>query len=120
MRKAGFGRIINIASTHGLVASVEKVGCVAAKHGLVGLTKVVALETAADGITCKAIGSGWVRTPLVEKQIEALAERESIDRAAATEKLLSAEQPSRRFTDVGDIGALVAFLCSPASQNITG
>lgn len=120
MRDAGYGRIVNIASTHGLVASVEKAGYVAAKHGLIGLTKVVALETADQGITCNAICPGWVRTPLVEKQIDALADKDGIDRQAATERLLSAKQPSKRFTDVSDIGALVVFLCSNAAQNITG
>lgn len=120
MRDNHFGRIINIASVHGLVASVEKAAYVAAKFGIVGLTKVVALENAVHGITCNAICPGWVRTPLVERQIEALAERESLSLEAATEKLLSAKQPSRRFTDVSELGALVQFLCTPVAHNITG
>lgn len=120
MRRRGWGRLINIASTHGLVASMNKSAYVAAKHGLVGLTKTVALETAQSGITCNAICPGWVRTPLVEKQIEVLAKNtgESVEDAAR--KLLREKQPSGRFTTVEQVGGLAVFLCGEAASNLTG
>lgn len=120
MKAKKWGRIVNIASAHGLVASPEKSAYVAAKHGLVGLTKVVALEAANDGITCNAICPGWVLTPLVQKQID--------DRAKASGKsvreeevaLLSEKQAMHKFTRPENIGALAAFLCSDAAESITG
>ena len=120
MRKRGWGRLINTASTHGLVASVNKVAYVAAKHGIVGLTKVVALETAKSGITCNSICPGWVKTPLVQKQIEARAKNEGIPIAQAEHDLLAEKQPSERFTTVEQIGALAVFLCSEGAANLTG
>lgn len=120
MKECGFGRIINIASVHGLVASAEKAAYVAAKHGIVGLTKVVALENAENGITANAICPGWVRTPLVEKQIEALAAKSGISIEEATVKLLEEKQPSKRFTEVEQIGEMAVFLSGPAAANITG
>lgn len=120
MRKRGWGRIINIASTHGLVASKNKAAYVAAKHGVIGLTKVVALETAEEDITVNAICPGWVRTPLVEAQISDLATRESISQEEAARKLLAEKQPSLRFTEVDDLGAMAVFLASDAAANITG
>jgi 3-hydroxybutyrate dehydrogenase len=120
MRERGWGRIVNVASVHGLVASVHKAAYVAAKHGLVGLTKVVALEAAGAGITCNAICPGWVLTPLVQRQIDAYAEREQVDDAAASAALLAEKQPSRSFATPGQIGRLAAFLCSDAADQITG
>lgn len=120
MRKAGWGRIINIASVHGMIASAQKVAYVAAKHGVLGMTKVVALETAGQGITCNSICPGWVLTPLVQKQIDAIAQRDRIDNAAATAKLLGEKQPSKQFVLSEDIGAMVLFLCSPAANQVTG
>jgi len=120
MRQRGWGRIINIASVHGLVASTNKVAYVTAKHGLVGLTKAVALECADSAITCNAICPGWVRTPLVEAQIAQRAREQGISLSRATEDLLCEKQPSGRFTEVEQLGALVAFLCSDAAANITG
>ncbi|MGC2324227.1 MAG: 3-hydroxybutyrate dehydrogenase [Terriglobales bacterium] len=120
MRRRGWGRLINTASTHGLVASINKVAYVAAKHGIVGLTKVVALETAKSGITCNAICPGWVKTPLVAKQIEARAKNEGIPIAQAEHDLLAEKQPTERFTTVEQIGALAVFLCSEGAANMTG
>jgi 3-hydroxybutyrate dehydrogenase len=120
MRQQGWGRIINIASAHGLVASVEKSAYVAAKHGLVGLTKVVALETAESGITCNAICPGWVLTPLVRKQIDARAANTGATAEQASAALLAEKQPTRRFTTVDQIGGMVLFLCSDAAANLTG
>ena len=120
MRKRGWGRLINMASTHGLVASTNKVAYVAAKHGIVGITKVVALELATTGITCNAICPGWVLTSLVQKQIDDRAAREKIAQKVAEHNLLAEKQPSVRFTKVSDIGGLAVFLCSDAAQNITG
>lgn len=120
MRRANWGRIINIASTHGLVASVEKSAYVAAKHGVVGLTKVVALETATTAITCNAICPGWVLTPLVEKQINDRASREKISVEQAKADLLSEKQPSHEFATPEQLGALAVFLCSDAAAQITG
>lgn len=120
MKSAGWGRIINIASAHGLVASVNKSAYVAAKHGLIGLTKTAALELAGSGITCNAICPGWVLTPLVKQQIEARAERENIPISQAEDELLREKQPSGKFTTVEQLGALAIFLCSPAADNITG
>ena len=120
MRERGWGRIVNIASAHGLVASVNKSAYVAAKHGVVGLTKVVALETAEADITCNAICPGWVLTPLVKKQIEARAEKEGIPVAQAEHDLLCEKQPSKAFATVEQIGALTTFLCGPAAAQITG
>jgi 3-hydroxybutyrate dehydrogenase len=115
-----WGRIINIASTHGLVASVHKAAYVAAKHGVLGLTKVVALETATTGVTCNAICPGWVLTPLVQKQIDDLAAKEGLTPAAARMRLLGEKQPSQEFATPEQLGALAVFLCSEAAAQIRG
>ncbi len=115
-----WGRIINIASTHGLVASVNKAAYVAAKHGILGLTKVVALETATSGVTCNAICPGWVLTPLVQKQIDDMAQRELLQPGAAKMKLLGDKQPSLEFATPEQIGAAAVFLCSDAAAQIRG
>jgi 3-hydroxybutyrate dehydrogenase len=120
MKKRGWGRIINIASAHGLVASTNKVAYVTAKHGVVGMTKVVALETAGTAITCNAICPGWVLTPLVQKQIDDLATREKIPQADAKRRLLAEKQPSGEFVSTDQIGALALYLCSDAAAQIRG
>jgi 3-hydroxybutyrate dehydrogenase len=120
MLKKGWGRIINIASAHGLVASGEKAAYVTAKHGLVGLTKVAAIETANAGITCNSICPGWVLTPLVEKQIEARAAAQGLPVGKAREELLREKQPMLDFTTPDKIAALVLFLCGDAASTITG
>ena len=120
MKKQGFGRIINIASAHGLVASAFKSAYVAAKHGVVGFTKVTALETAGQGITANAICPGWVRTPLVEKQISALAEKNGVDQETAARELLSEKQPSLQFVTPEQLGGTAVFLASDAAAQITG
>ena len=120
MRKNGFGRIINIASAHGLVASPFKAAYVAAKHGIVGLTKVAALETAEEGITCNAICPGYVYTPLVEAQIDGQAKAHGISREQVVRDVLLAQQPNKRFATVEELGALTAFLASDAAASITG
>jgi 3-hydroxybutyrate dehydrogenase len=120
MQARNWGRIINIASAHGLVASAEKSAYVAAKHGLVGLTKVVALENALTGITCNAICPGWVLTPLVQQQIDARVAERGITPAAASELLLGEKQPSRAFVTPEQLGGLAAFLCSPAADQVRG
>ena len=116
----GWGRIINIASAHGLVASGEKAAYVTAKHGLVGLTKVTAIETANQGITCNAICPGWVLTPLVQQQIEARAKAEGIPVERAREDLLREKQPMLDFTTPEKIAALAVFLCGAGASTITG
>jgi 3-hydroxybutyrate dehydrogenase len=120
MKARKWGRIINIASAHGLVASGEKAAYVAAKHGLIGLTKVVAIETANDGITCNAICPGWVLTPLVEQQITARARGAGQSVDAAKLALLSEKQPMHAFSTPEGIGALAVFLCGPAAATMTG
>jgi 3-hydroxybutyrate dehydrogenase len=120
MRKQKFGRIINVASTHGLVASPFKGAYVAAKHGIVGLTKVAALETAEEGITCNAICPGYVYTPLVEAQIDGQAKAHGISREQVIRDVLLAQQPNKRFSTVEEIGALTVFLASGAAASITG
>ncbi|MFZ9450419.1 MAG: 3-hydroxybutyrate dehydrogenase, partial [Alphaproteobacteria bacterium] len=120
MRARDWGRIVNIASVHGLVASVDKSAYVAAKHGLVGLTKTVALETARTGITCNAVCPGWVLTPLVEKQIAARAERDGVARDEAQVRLLSEKMPSAAPVAPEALGGLVAYLCSPAADQVRG
>lgn len=120
MQKQGWGRIINIASVHGLVASVDKSAYVAAKHGVVGLTKVTALENAGSGITCNAICPGWVRTQLVETQIQALAKEKNLDIEAAAQELLREKQPSLQFVAPQELGAAAVFLSSDAAAQMTG
>jgi 3-hydroxybutyrate dehydrogenase len=120
MRQRGWGRIINIASVHGLVASANKCAYVAAKHGLVGFTKVVALETANDGITCNAICPGWVLTDLVQRQVEARARALGSTSEEASVDLLRAKQPMLQFSSAESIGALAVFLCGPHGRTITG
>ena len=120
MQAADWGRIINVASIHGLVGSAEKSAYVAAKHGVVGLTKVTALENATSGVTCNAICPGWVLTPLVQKQIYALAARENLAPDAAKMKLLGEKQPSLEFATPEQIGAAALFLCSQAAAQIRG
>jgi len=120
MRRNKFGRIINIASAHGLVASPFKAAYVAAKHGIVGLTKVAALETAEEGITCNAICPGYVYTPLVEAQIDGQAKAHGISREAVIHDVLLAQQPNKHFATVEELGALTVFLASDAAASITG
>jgi 3-hydroxybutyrate dehydrogenase len=120
MLRRNWGRIINIASAHGLVASVQKSAYVAAKHGLVGLTKVIALETATTGVTCNAICPGWVLTPLVQKQIDARAGKDGISVDQAKLALLGEKQPSLEFVTPEQLGALAVFLCSDAAIQIRG
>jgi 3-hydroxybutyrate dehydrogenase len=116
----GWGRIINVASVHGLVASAEKSAYVTAKHGVVGLTKVTALENATTGVTCNAICPGWVLTPLVQKQVDAKAAALGISNEAATKLLLGEKEPSLQFTTPEELGALAVFFCSPAANNVRG
>jgi len=120
MRQRNWGRIVNVASTHGLVASTNKAAYVAAKHGVLGLTKAVALETATTGITCNAICPGWVLTPLVQKQIDDLAAREKLSGEQARARLLGEKQPSLQFATPEQIGALTVFLCSDGAAQIRG
>ena len=120
MRAAGWGRIVNTASVHGLVASVNKAAYVSAKHGLVGLTKVVALETAEEPITCNAFCPGWVRTELIERQIVARAEAMGVEIEEGARDLLAEKQPSLTFVQEGQLADLVVFLCSDAASQITG
>jgi 3-hydroxybutyrate dehydrogenase len=120
MKRADWGRIVNVASAHGLVASAQKVAYVAAKHGLLGLTKTVALETATTGVTCNAVCPGWVLTPLVQRQIEARAEAGGISIEAAKKVLLGEKQPSQEFVTPEQVAAVVVFLCSDASAQVRG
>ena len=120
MKSKGWGRIINISSAHGLVASVQKSAYVAAKHGLIGLTKTVALETANTGVSCNAICPGWVLTALVQKQIDARAAISGQSGAQAKTALVSEKQPDHEFVTPEDLGALAVFLCSDAGRVIRG
>ncbi len=120
MKKRKWGRIVNIASAHGLVASAQKSAYVAAKHGLVGLTKVVAIEAANDGVTCNAICPGWVLTSLVAQQVEARAKTQGISFDEAKRELVAEKQPMLEYTQPENIGALAAFLASDAAATITG
>jgi len=120
MRKAGWGRVINIASAHGLTASPYKSAYIAAKHGIVGLTKTVALETAEEPITANAICPGYVLTPIVEKQIPDTMKQYNMDRETVIREILLARQPSKEFATTAQLGGTVAFLCTAAADQITG
>lgn len=120
MKKANWGRIINVASVHGLVASAQKSAYVAAKHGIVGFTKVTALETATTGITCNAICPGWVLTPLVQKQVDAKAAAMGLSNEDAKKQLLAEKEPSLQFTTPEELGELAVFFCSDAAKNVRG
>ena len=120
MKRRNWGRIINLVSAHGLVASPFKSAYVAAKHGLVGLTKTVALEVAETGITCNAICPGYVRTPLVEGQIEAQAQAHSLPRDRVIREVILAAQPTKRFIEVEEVAALALYLCGDQARSITG
>jgi 3-hydroxybutyrate dehydrogenase len=120
MQAANWGRIINVASVHGLVASVQKAAYVAAKHGIVGLTKVTALENATSGVTCNAICPGWVLTPLVQKQVDAKAAAMGLSNEEATKLLLGEKEPSMQFTTPEELGELAVFFCSVAANNVRG
>jgi 3-hydroxybutyrate dehydrogenase len=120
MLKNNWGRVINIASAHGLVGSVHKSAYVAAKHGIVGLTKVIGLETAQTGVTCNAICPGWVLTPLVQKQVDARAMSEGVDNNEAKKRLLADKQPSGEFVTPDQLGALAVFMCSDAANQVRG
>lgn len=120
MKTKNWGRIINIASAHGLVASAQKSAYVASKHGIVGLTKVTALENAQSGITCNAICPGWVLTPLVQKQVDARAEQQHLSIDEAKRSLLAEKQPSGEFVTPEQLGALAVFLCSDAASQVRG
>ncbi len=120
MREQNWGRIVNVASVHGLVASAQKSAYVAAKHGLIGLTKTIALETAQSKITCNAICPGFVLTPLVQKQLDARAAQLDISDIEAKHSLLAEKQPSGNFVTPEQLGALTVFLCSEAAQEIRG
>jgi 3-hydroxybutyrate dehydrogenase len=126
MAERGYGRVINTASVHGLVASVAKAPYVAAKHGIIGITRVTALEYAdvgtreSGGVTVNAICPGWVETALIEPQIQARVDKFNGDRAAGIADLLSEKQPSKRMSTPDDIGQVALFLCSMSAHNITG
>ena len=120
MKQRNWGRIINLASVHGLVGSAQKSAYVAAKHGIVGLTKVIALETAQTGVTCNAICPGWVLTPLVQKQVDARAQKDQVNNEEAKKRLLSEKQPSGEFVTPEQLAALAVFFCSPAATQIRG
>ena len=120
MRSKGWGRIINVASAHGLVGSANKSAYVAAKHGIVGFTKVTALETAKDGITSNAICPGWVLTPLVQKQIDDAAAKNGVSKDEEAQKFLAEKQPTMQFVTPEDVGGLAVFLCSDSAKQITG
>jgi 3-hydroxybutyrate dehydrogenase len=120
MKQANWGRIINVASVHGLVASAQKSAYVAAKHGLVGLTKVIALETATTGVTCNAICPGWVLTPLVQAQVDARARSSGVAGEEAKRQLLGEKEPSLQFTTPEELGELAVFFCSAAANNVRG
>jgi 3-hydroxybutyrate dehydrogenase len=120
MRGRGWGRVVNIASVHGLVASQHKAAYVAAKHGLLGLTKVAALEYANTGVTVNAVCPGWVLTPLVERQIEQRAGEGGIGAEAAARELLAEKQPMLRFSTPAHIAAAVLYFCSEEAETVTG
>jgi 3-hydroxybutyrate dehydrogenase len=120
MKAANWGRIINVASIHGLVGSAEKSAYVAAKHGVVGLTKVTALENATTGVTCNAICPGWVLTPLVQKQVDAKAVAMGLSNEEAKKQLLQEKEPSMQFTTPEELGELAVFFCSAAGNNVRG
>ncbi|MES2318661.1 MAG: 3-hydroxybutyrate dehydrogenase [Pseudomonadota bacterium] len=120
MKQKNWGRIINLASVHGLVGSAQKSAYVAAKHGLVGFTKVTALETAQSGITCNAICPGWVLTPLVQKQVDDRAAQDKLSNDEAKKALLAEKQPSGEFVTPEELGALAVFFCSPAANQVRG
>ena len=120
MKARGWGRIINIASAHGLVASPYKAAYVAAKHGVVGLTKSVALEVAKLNITCNAICPGFVRTPLAEAQVKPLADKHGVTEEAALRDFLLERQPSKRWIEVEEVAAAALYLVGPASGGING
>ncbi len=120
MKAANWGRIINVASVHGLVGSVQKVAYISAKHGLVGMTKVVALETATTGVTCNAICPGWVLTPLVQQQVDARAAQQGCSIEEAKRQMLGEKEPSMQFTTPQELGELAVFFCSPAGNNVRG
>ena len=120
MRRAGWGRVINIASAHGLTASPYKSAYVTAKHGVVGLTKVVGLETAREPITCNAVCPAYVLTPIVEAQIPDQMKTHGMSREEVVEKVMLDRQPSKEFVTVEQVAGTVTFLCSPAADQITG
>lgn len=120
MRASDWGRIINIASVHGLIGSADKSAYVAAKHGIVGLTKVTALETATTGITCNAICPGWVLTPMVQAQVDTKSRQLGISEEEAKKLLLMEKEPSMQFTTPEELGELALFFCSPAGRNVRG
>jgi 3-hydroxybutyrate dehydrogenase len=120
MKKANWGRIINVASVHGLVGSAQKSAYVAAKHAIVGLTKVTALENATTGVTCNAICPGWVLTPLVQKQVDAKAAAQGLSNEEAKKQLLAEKEPSLQFTTPEELGELAVFFCSDAGKNVRG
>ena len=120
MKQRNWGRVINVASVHGLVASAYKSAYVAAKHGLVGFTKAVTLECTTTGVTVNAVCPGWVLTPLVQKQVDARAAADGVSQDEAKARLLGEKQPSLQFTTPEDLAELVIFLCSPAAQNVRG
>ena len=120
MKQRDWGRVVNVASVHGLVASVNKSAYVAAKHGIIGLTKAAALESATTGVTVNAICPGWVLTPLVQKQVDARMVSDDVDVEEAKRRLLAEKQPSLQFTTPEELGELVVFLCSAAANNVRG
>lgn len=120
MQQQGWGRIINVASVHGLVASAKKAAYVAAKHGLIGFTKVTALENAGNGITANCICPGWVLTPLVQEQIEKKATEQGISYKEAEQNLLAEKQPSKEFVTPEQVGSMASYLCTESARQITG